>query len=64
MKFVKPFSDRKLHTNFILAIKKKKGVHLWEKKTVIYIHIFKKKKLYYYLTINVREKCEGGKKTV
>ena len=31
-------------------------VHLWKKKTVFFF----KKKMYQYLTTNVREKCEGG----
>ena len=41
----------------------KKKWHVCGKKIPFYfLYIFKKKKLYYYLTTNLRENCGGGRK--
>ena len=44
LKFVKPFSNKKLHTISFWQLLRKKSVRLWEKIKQIYIYLFKKKK--------------------
>ena len=63
LKFVEPFRDKKLQKISFWQLEKKKSMFVGIKKySFIFIYFFKKKKLYQYLTTNVKEKYGCGKK--